>query len=492
MGIIKRILASVMIAALSAGAAAFAEEEQAAPLFATIGEAMEADGYTGMAAGYAENYVVIVERDGKYIRVVAEMDEEGRQLNDAISEAGDIEAAFEAYDEHAKALPVIYTEEFTAAPKDRAELDALAGKTISDLEEAGYTVSASGTGSKEDEAVFTMACGLYEYDMILNEPFDVYEEHEENGTCGELTVKNAAFAGLSRNATELRFHADGTEDPEEDPWAEVSALMEKIAEALGSEDSLEAAVAKLTEAMPEQAEEIRMFAELFAAMNEAGDEDEFSFYTKDHPEAEAYYSTWVAENGDWRTEVYDEDGGLKLMIIHKLDGGKRDIWEYAAALNEESDALTAVPLGLHYREDTVTLGWDVTYYEDGDAVFTLSEDGKLLWKDLKEDAGKGLAFEKIGNFFGGRWMKGDTEVIFLDWHDGGYEIRLNRRGEDGEILKVGVLNGGYDPGTDTIAAAGGFEGEEPFSVTFSYGENRNVLWTENGESTTLEYSCYTD
>lgn len=492
MSILKRIMAVLTLAALFAGAAAFAEEEQAAPLFATIGEAMEDDGYTGRAAGYAENYIVIVERDGKYIRVVAEMDEEGRRLNDAISEAEDIEAAFAAYDGHVMTLPVLYTEEFTAAPKAQAELDTLAGKTISGLEEEGYTVSSYGTGGEEGEAVYTMAYGLYEYDMLLNESFEVFEEHEENGTYGELTVKSAAFAGLSGNSLNLRFHADGTEDPEEDPWAEVSAFMEKIAGALGSEDGLEAAVAKLTEEMPERAEEIRMFAELFAAMSEAGDEEKYTFYTETHPEAAAYYSTWIAENGDWRTEVYDEDGGLKLMIVHKLDGGKQDIWEYAAALSEDGSELTAVPLGLHYREDTATLGWDVTYYEDGDAVFTLGEDGKLHWQDLKEDAGKGLAFEKIGNFFGGRWVKDDTEIIFLDWHDGGYEIRLNKRGENGEILKIGALEGAYDPETDAVNAAGGFDGEEPFAVTFSYDENRNVLWTENGESTALEYSYFTD
>ena len=69
-----------MIAALCAGGTVLAEEspaagaeEQNAPLFATVGEAMEADGYTGIFSGSEEFYSLIVEQDGTYIRVVADM-----------------------------------------------------------------------------------------------------------------------------------------------------------------------------------------------------------------------------------------------------------------------------------------------------------------------------------------------------------------------------------------------------------------------------------
>ena len=222
------------------------------------------------------------------------------------------------------------------------------------------------------------------------------------------------------------------------------------------------------------------------------EEETYGFYTDEAPEAAAYYSTWVAENGDWRMEVYDEDGGLKLMIVHQLGDNKEDIWEYAAALNPAKDALTTVPFGLHYRQDTVSGSWDETWYEDGDAVFTLNDQGNLLWNDLKEDAGKGLEFMKIGNFFGGRWMKDDIEVIFYAWYDGQYDIRLYRRGENGEILDNAILKGDYDPAADTIQAEGCFDNGELFTVTFSYDESRNVVWTENGESTILKYSYYTD
>ena len=219
-------------------------------------------------------------------------------------------------------------------------------------------------------------------------------------------------------------------------------------------------------------------------------EDGIGYYLDDHPEAAVYESTWVAEDGDWRIEVYGEDGGMKLFAVHRLGDNREDVWEYATELGEDN-ALVAAPLGLHYQQDTVTYDWNTTYYEDGDATFTLNEEGKLLWNDLKEDAGKGLEFEKIGNFYGGRWMKGDIEVIY-DWYDGQYDIRLYQRGKDGEILNNAILKGDYDAETDTLTAEGFFDPDAPFTVTFSYDEENNVVWTENGESTVLEYSYLTD
>ncbi len=220
-------------------------------------------------------------------------------------------------------------------------------------------------------------------------------------------------------------------------------------------------------------------------------EDDIGYYLDDHPEAAVYESTWVAEDGDWRIEVYGEDGGMKLFAVHRLGDNKEDVWEYSAVLDEDGK-LTTVPLGLHYQQDTVTGDWTVTYYEDGDAEFSIDEEGKLLWKDLMEDAAKDLAFEKIGSFYGGRWMKDDIEVIFFDWYDGQYDIRLYQWGEGGEILKDAILKGDYDADTDTLTAIGEFDNEEPFAVTFSYDESNHIVWTENGESTVLEYSTLKD
>ena len=223
----------------------------------------------------------------------------------------------------------------------------------------------------------------------------------------------------------------------------------------------------------------------------AAAEEDIGYYPDDYPESKVYVNTWIAENNEWRIEVYGEDGGIKPMVIHRLGDNKEDIWEYATALSPDKTSLTAVPFGLHYRQDTVTGNWDEVWYEDGEAVFSIDENGKLLWKDLKEDAGKGLAFDAIGNFYGGRWMKGDTEVIFYDWYDGQYDIRCYRYGVNNEILGDAILKGDYAPDTDTITAEGFFDPDKPFTVIFSYDDHNNVVWTENGESTVLDYSYYT-
>ena len=67
----------------------------------------------------------------------------------------------------------------------------------------------------------------------------------------------------------------------------------------------------------------------------AAAEEKYGFYADENPEAAPYVSTWVAVDGYWRIEAYDEDGGMKLRIVHVLGDNKEDIWEYSAALNPE-------------------------------------------------------------------------------------------------------------------------------------------------------------
>ena len=232
------------------------------------------------------------------------------------------------------------------------------------------------------------------------------------------------------------------------------------------------------------------------ALAALAEEDDFGYYPDEHPESLVFMSTWVAEDGDWRVEMYGEDGGIKPYIVHRLGDNKEDIWEYAAAMDaEKADQLTSVPFGLHYKQDTVSGEWDVTYYEDGEATFTVNENGMLVWNDLKEDAGKGLEFEKIGDFYGTRWVKDDIDVLFYDWYEGEYDIRCYKYGENDEILADAIFKGAYDPATDTVTADGFFDPDEMLTVTFSYmrdEEGRRVVWTENGVSTPMEYSLRVD
>ena len=248
-------------------------EEPAALTFATIGDAMNAEGYTGIAGGDDEHYVAVVEVDGAYLRVVADVDDEARRLGDATLDyvdADTLEAAFSAYNAYIETLPIAYEEEITVQPKPQEELDALAGKTLLEVEEAGYESSSSEMG-ENDEAIYTVSFGLYEYALLLNETYTEYMEHNDSGYIGDLTVKSAAFSGISHNARELRYHADGTVEEEKDAWGEFNDIMGLITEALSSENPEEALQA-LMEAMPEQAEKIQAFAEIISVMSEQNED----------------------------------------------------------------------------------------------------------------------------------------------------------------------------------------------------------------------------
>ena len=263
----KKILLAVLAVIMMVNIA-LAEEGAFSVPFATIGEAMASDGYTGIAGGNDEHFVAVLELDGVYFRVVADMDDEARTLSQATLEYTDAEAlevAFAEYNAYIQTLPVSYEEEITAQPMPQEELDALVGKTLQEVEDAGFE-SSSSRMDVDDAAVYTVSCGLYEYDLLLNETYTEYMEHNDNGFIGDLTVKSASVAGLSRNAAELRFHADGTYDEENDPWAEYTKLMEIITHALSAENP-EEAIQELVEAMPEKAEEIRMLADVFASMS---------------------------------------------------------------------------------------------------------------------------------------------------------------------------------------------------------------------------------
>ena len=122
---------------------------------------------------------------------------------------------------------------------------------------------------------------------------------------------------------------------------------------------------------------------VLSALAEEG--DVIGYYPDDHPESKVFMSTWVAEGGNWRIEMYGEDGSIKPYIVHRLGDNKEDIWEYATELDKDNiNQLTAEPVGLHYKQDTVSGNWDTTYYEDGNATFVLNENGKLIWNDLKK------------------------------------------------------------------------------------------------------------
>ena len=78
------LLVTVMILLTLFGASA--EEGQLAPLYATVGEALEDSNEDRVIAGGipGEYYAVVTQKDGKYYRSVAMCDEKLNELNEAL------------------------------------------------------------------------------------------------------------------------------------------------------------------------------------------------------------------------------------------------------------------------------------------------------------------------------------------------------------------------------------------------------------------------
>ena len=119
--IISLVMAMVMMCTVLGALA----EGQLAPLYATVGDALEdsAEGRV-VAGGEGDYYAVVTKKDGKYYRSVAYYDETMSELQEASNnldyEAEDffekLDAAMNAADAYLKTLPIAYSEEFTAVP----------------------------------------------------------------------------------------------------------------------------------------------------------------------------------------------------------------------------------------------------------------------------------------------------------------------------------------------------------------------------------------
>ena len=165
----------------------------------TIREALDA------AEGYAainetdDSVILILERDGKYLRAVTMMDEHAKDLYQTAMAEED-SSAFEVFDAYAWNLPVSYTEDITATPLEQAELDALAGRTIRDIMREwlckGFVTLTSGN----DKTVISLDYGLYQYSF----------EVEGQGDKELAKVIKGEVSGFSRAAFDLSCHADGT------------------------------------------------------------------------------------------------------------------------------------------------------------------------------------------------------------------------------------------------------------------------------------------
>ncbi len=285
----EKILALFLAAVMLCGATGvLAEEGQGAPLYATVGEAMEACPENRVIAGGVpeDYYAVVTEKDGKYYRSVAYYDETLNELYNTLMnldyEAEDFfekhEAASQAMDDYLKTLPIAYTEEFTAQPLTDEEMQAMVGKTLAQLTEEGFESGSNGTEPGEGDEiliVYSMRFGVYDYSCTVDADFDAYLAAQENGTEDSLTVKSVALAGITEFGFEKRFHTDGTVEEPEDPFADLMAVTAEFIVLLekaqaGEEIDLDGFTDSLKEKYPDCADMIDTYRMLYETVGAEG------------------------------------------------------------------------------------------------------------------------------------------------------------------------------------------------------------------------------
>ena len=182
-------------------------------------------------------------------------------------------------------LPVQYTEELTVIPLTQEDLDAMAGKTIAEVMSEPWELGMMNYPEHAEEngdVVFPMVKGFCEYELVINESFEVYQERRTHDhydpvttmslqNYGDLTVRYVRYSGLSDNMLFLSYQADGTWIGMAEPAFVNYDLMTEITDILAAawesgepdQETKEAMIAKLTEEHPEAAEMIRQIVEGF-------------------------------------------------------------------------------------------------------------------------------------------------------------------------------------------------------------------------------------
>ena len=107
-------------------------------------------------------------------------------------------------------------------------------------------------------------------------------------------------------------------------------------------------------------------------------------------------SAWQCERA--YMEIFFEEEGYKVFIEWGSSAWESRQWEYSCYLDQKTGTLVSLPLGsctdVIYADDDTVKSY-TTRYEDGSAQFSMDDQGYLIWKDLKEDAGRDMRFERV-------------------------------------------------------------------------------------------------
>lgn len=176
----------------------FNTDEYGRPVFTNLGEALRHNTGGLLESDY---YITIVAKGSTYYRMIADYDENAKTLwEDYIYylNTGDIDKmneALRAYNNYNSTLPVRYDSEFTADPIEQAELDLLAGKTVREVKEEGYTLLPFHFSKEPGIPFFMLEKGFFRYSIELNESSDTIQECADQSNYDDLTIKSVKWSG---------------------------------------------------------------------------------------------------------------------------------------------------------------------------------------------------------------------------------------------------------------------------------------------------------
>ena len=205
-----------------------------------------------------------------------------------------------------------------------------------------------------------------------------------------------------------------------------------------------------------------------------------------------FESNWAIMGG--LVEInYEEEGYRVLIDLCNNEDMSGTIREYSCYYSEDRDALVSVSSAKRtYTSDPSTLERtesDVEYKDAGEggqeAVFTINENGKLIWTDESDkEAGADLEFSDIGTFKG-TWRSAEgEEPVWVDFTWSGlneetysYFVYLHRGDDD--VYTEFIMNGLYDPETGKLTCKGNSvdpADKEEYEAVFSMAGNGQLLY----------------
>ncbi len=127
------------------------------------------------------------------------------------------------------------------------------------------------------------------------------------------------------------------------------------------------------------------------------EDDDFFYEYELMPEAaEPFEGVWACDRVT--IEMFWEELGFKVQVSWSSSVWEYTVWEYSCYYHEDDNTVVSLPLGLRtdfVYSDSGEFVSCTEVYDDGEAVFALTEEGFLTWDDQKENAGKGMLFEKV-------------------------------------------------------------------------------------------------